>query len=121
MGSEMCIRDRYAVDRLGSNLIVVMGHEACGAVKSAISALNDTDSASPTMTTLLNDLKPRLQQYASKQLSAGVLEESWTNVNGISHDLLERSQILRDAVASGEVKIVRAMYHMESGNVEWQQ
>ncbi|MGE5087097.1 MAG: carbonic anhydrase [Bacillota bacterium] len=111
----------YAITHLGSNLIVVMGHESCDTVKETLTALKGADLGSPALNSLTSDLKPRLQQYASKQPSQGLLEESWANVNGINHDLIERSQILRDAVASGEVKIVGAMYHMESGNVEWQQ
>ena len=111
----------YAVMHLGSNLIVVMGHEGCGAVKATLSSLKGADLGSPALNSLVSDLKPRLQQYASKQPSEGVLDESWANVKGVSHDLTERSQILRDAVASGEVKIVGALYHMDSGNVEWQQ
>jgi Carbonic anhydrase len=39
--------------------------------------------------------------------------------DGIAHDLLERSAILRDAVQSGEVKVERALYHLEAGTVEW--
>ncbi|MBO9667394.1 MAG: carbonic anhydrase [Bdellovibrio sp.] len=111
----------YGVQQLGSNLIVVMGHEACGAVKATLSALQggETDRSS-AWNALIADLKPRLQQFANTPQSPAAIDESWANVSGVSHDLLERSQILRDAVASGEVKIVRAMYHMESGKVEWQ-
>ncbi|WP_347359674.1 carbonic anhydrase [Bdellovibrio sp.] len=38
---------------------------------------------------------------------------------GLGNDLLERSAILRDAVASGEVKVVKAVYNLEAGNVEF--
>lgn len=37
----------------------------------------------------------------------------------LTAELLERSAILRDAVASGEVKIVKAVYNLEAGNVEF--
>lgn len=111
----------YAVEHLGSNLIVVMGHESCGAVKATLSALKGADLGTPALNALANDIKPRLQSYASanKEPSAGVLEESWSNVVGVEKDLLERSALLRDAITSGEVKIVKAMYHLDSGNVEW--
>lgn len=109
----------YAVSHLGSNLIVVMGHESCGAVKAALSSLQGADMGSPALNALVADLKPRLQQYASTTPSENVAHESWSNVDGVAKELIERSAIIRDAVASGDVKIVKAMYHLESGNVEW--
>ncbi len=109
----------YAVNHLGSNLIVVMGHESCGAVKAALSSLQGVDLGSPTLNGLVADIKPRVQQHAQSQPSEGYVQESWSNVDGVAKDLLERSAILRDAVASGDVKIVKAMYHLDSGLVEW--
>lgn len=108
-----------AVLDLGTNLIVVMGHDSCDAISTTLSSLKGKGAGSPALESLVNDLKPRLKQYSTTAPSAGLLEESWSNVEGISKDLLERSAILRDAVASGEVKIVKAMYHLESGQVEW--
>lgn len=40
-------------------------------------------------------------------------------MESLSNDLLERSAILRDAITAGEVKIVKAAYHLEAGNVEF--
>lgn len=108
-----------AVLDLGSNLIVVMGHESCEAISTALSSWKGMSAGSPALEGLINDIKPRLKQYSTSAPSAGLLDESWGNVEGISKDLLERSAILRDAVASGDVKIVKAMYHLESGQVEW--
>lgn len=109
----------YAVEHLGSNLLVVMGHESCGAVKATLSALQGADLGTPALNDLAKDLKPHLQAFATQAPSPGYLEESWSNVMGVEKDLLERSALLRDAVASGEVKIVKAMYHLDSGIVEW--
>lgn len=109
----------YAIEHLGSNLLVVMGHESCGAVKAALASLKGGSFGSPALDGLVADIKPRVQQYANSTPTQGVLEESWSNVDGVTKDLLERSAILRDAVSSGEVKVIKAMYHLESGNVEW--
>lgn len=43
----------------------------------------------------------------------------WTPVDEIYKDLMDRSEILRDAVASGDVKVVRAVYDLQSGLVTW--
>lgn len=109
----------YAVEHLGSNLVVVMGHESCGAVNAALASLKGSPMGSPALEALVADIKPRVQKYANTTPSHGLLEETWSNVDGVSKDLLERSAILRDAVASGDVKIVKALYHYDSGLVEW--
>lgn len=109
----------YALSHLGSNLLVVMGHESCGALKATLSALHGADLGSPALNAMAEDLKPHLQSYADKKPSDHLLDESWSNVTDVAKELTERSALIRDAVASGEVKIVKAMYHLESGNVEW--
>lgn len=109
----------YAVSHLGTNLIVVMGHESCGAVKAALSTLNGEDAGSPSLNKLVGDIHPRLQRFSRVPASAGVLEESWANVNGVSQDLAARSEIIQSAIESGELKIQKALYHLGSGNVEW--
>ena len=111
----------YAISHLGSNLLVVMGHDSCGAVKAAHSSLDGKDLGSPHINNLVADIHPRIRQFASQPISADAVPESWANVQGVAKDLMQRSQIIRDAVASGEVKISQALYHLGSGVVEWQE
>jgi carbonic anhydrase len=109
----------YAVSHLGSNLIVVMGHESCGAVKAALATLNGGDAGSPSLNKLVGDIHPRLQRFSRMPASAGVLEESWANVEGVATDLRARSEIIQKAMESGELHIEKALYHLGSGSVEW--
>jgi carbonic anhydrase len=110
----------YAIEHLGTNLLVVMGHESCGAVKATLQSLTGADLGTPALNALAADIRPRVQSFANKPLSEGLLQESWSNVHGVEKDLLERSALIRDVVNSGEVKLVKAMYHLDSGKVEWQ-
>lgn len=109
----------YAVAHLGTNLIVVMGHESCGAVKAALSTLNGEDAGSPSLNKLVGDIHPRLKRFSRVPASTGVIEESWANVNGVAQDLPARSEIIQSAIESGELKIEKALYHLGTGNVEW--
>ncbi|MBP9679845.1 MAG: carbonic anhydrase [Bacteriovorax sp.] len=109
----------YAVSHLGSNLIVVMGHESCGAVKAALGTLKGGDAGSPWLNKLVADLHPHLKRYSETPPSQGVLAESWSNVEGVALDLIEQSEIIKKLVQSGEVKIQNALYHLDSGSVEW--
>ena len=51
--------------------------------------------------------------------SENLVMEGWENAKGASRELLTRSEIIRSAIKSGEVKMVSALYHMGSGEVEW--
>lgn len=109
----------YAVQNYGANLVVVLGHDSCDAISSALRVVEGAQLESANMMGFANDLKPRLLKFKGIPQSPALSEEVWSNVDGVARDLLLRSEILRDAVTSGEVKIVRAMYHLDSGNVEF--
>ena len=109
----------YGVSHLGSNLIIVMGHESCGAVKAALATLKGGDAGSPWLNNLVADLHPHLKRFTELSQTDGVLVESWANVEGVAHDLLERSEIVKHLVGTGEVRIQNALYHLGSGQVEW--
>lgn len=111
----------YAVEHLGSRLIVVMGHTSCGAVKAALGTLDGADAGSPALNALVQDIHPRLASFKGKPQSPGVEDESWANARGISKELLSRSAILRSKVASGEVVIKTALYHLDDGKVDFDQ
>jgi len=104
---------------LGSNLIIVIGHESCGAVKAALATLKGGDARSPWLNKLVADLHPHLKRFTSLTPTDGVIVESWVNTEGVSQDLLDRSEIVRSLVAAGDVKIQKALYHLGSGTVEW--
>lgn len=109
----------YAVEHLGSNLIVVMGHSSCGAVKAAHGTFGGKDAGSPSLNNLVADIQPRIKDFQGHTLSKDALEEGWANVNGVAQDLYNRSEIVRSAVDSGSLKIQKGLYHLDSGKVEW--
>lgn len=109
----------YALEHLGTNLILVMGHSSCGAVKAALSTLNGADAGSPALNKLVHDLHPHLRTFASTPVSEGAMLEGWANTEGVAKDLVQRSQIVRDALNTGEVKIQTALYNLNTGAVEF--
>jgi carbonic anhydrase len=104
---------------LGTNLIIILGHESCGAVKAALATLNGGDAGSPWLNKLVADLHPHLKRFTNLTPTDGVIVESWANVEGVERDLLERSEIVRKLVEANEVGIQNALYHLGSGVVEW--
>ncbi len=107
----------YAVEHFGTNLVLVLGHTSCGAIKSAHATLGGGSAGSPDMNKLVADIQPRIKAYAGKTPTTGYIKESWANVKGVAKDLIDRSPILASAVKSGDLKIAEAMYDTASGVV----
>ena len=107
----------YAVMYLGVNNIVILGQDS-GNITAAAQAMTGIDLGSPAMNSLANDMKPRLNAKLSTK-PGNAAEETWWNIEGVANELMERSAILRDAIASGDVKINKSMYHLDSGRVTW--
>jgi carbonic anhydrase len=110
----------YACKVSGSKLIVVLGHEHCGAIKSAIA-----DVKLGNITALLSKIRPVV--IASTQFKG---EKTNSNEEYVQHicienvklgirTIREKSPILKEMESKGEIKIVGAIYKMETGEVEF--
>ncbi len=118
-GANTVASVEYAVEHLGAKLIIVMGHTKCGAVKAAIESLSEKDAGSPSLNLLVQDLLPRIKTVASPSNGPAFEKEAWANADGIAADLINQSAIVKKAVGSGEIKVVIALYHVETGKVEF--
>lgn len=107
----------YAVEHLGTRLILVMGHTSCGAVKAALSTLSGKDAGSPSLNALVADIHPRIKNFSGMPESKHTEAESFANTRGVARDLVTRSSLLKSAVGSGEVVIKSALYELHSGKV----
>lgn len=102
----------YAVAHCGSKLIVVLGHEACGAVTAAV---NGGDNGH-NINQLLSHITPAI--YACGE-GANIAEVVKKNAKIVSDDLMQRSSIIKKAVDSGDVKVVPAYYNLGTGKVDF--
>lgn len=102
----------YAVAHCGAKLIVVLGHQSCGAVTAAV---NGGDNGY-NLNHLLSHITPAI---ASSKEGASVNDVVKTNANTTVEELKGRSTIIGNAVASGDVKIVSAYYNLDSGKVDF--
>ncbi len=101
----------YAVAHLGSKVIVVLGHESCGAVTAAV---NGGDNGY-NLNHLLSHVTPAIAASSDNASIADVVKK---NAELTAEELKSRSDIIRNAVDSGNVKIQPAYYHLGSGEVE---
>lgn len=115
----------YAVQYLGSALIVVLAHDSCGAVAAAIEQSGKTPSevTSPVANTLAPIL-PAVQHYwLQEHRETPYVEAEKVEPNAIGRihlqttvtQLLSDSQTIRDAVDRGEVAIVGCQYRLVEG------
>lgn len=102
----------YAVAHLGTPVIVVLGHQSCGAVTAAIAGGDNGYN----LNHLLSHVAPAI---AASPEDASVNDVVRTNASMNAQELQTRSGIIRGAVESGKLKIVSAYYHLDSGKVEY--
>ncbi|MEJ8801873.1 carbonic anhydrase family protein [Pontibacter sp. H249] len=104
----------------GSKLIVVMGHESCGAVQAAIDNVKMGN-----ITAMLENIRPvvlQTQDYQGDRTSknmAYITHVSKANVMNTVQNIKQRSPILKEMADKNEIKIVGAFYDMETGIVEF--
>lgn len=101
----------YAVAHCGSKVIVVLGHEACGAVTAAVAGGDNGYN----LNHLLSHITPAI---AASDSGAAINDVVKKNAHMNAEELVKRSAIIGGAVAKGDVKIVSAYYNLGSGKVE---
>jgi carbonic anhydrase len=105
----------YAVDHLHSTVLVVLGHQRCGAVNAACSG---EKMPSPNLDAIVEKILPAVNQAKSYAKSEDLIESAIKeNVHQSARDLLANSEIIRDAVESGKLTVIEAEYEIESGQV----
>lgn len=111
----------YACKVSGSKLVVVLGHEYCGAIKSAIK-----DVKLGNITTLLEKIKPAVieagENFEGEKTDSNsdfVEKVCYQNVMLTIEKIRKDSPILKEMEDKGEIKIVGAVYDMETGMVDF--
>lgn len=104
----------FAVAELGVRLIVVMGHENCGAIKAAIAHIDANDELPGAIRELVDLLRPAAASVRGKpgdKLTNAIEANVIQNVQRLK----ELDPILAPLVKSGELKIVGGVHDLKSG------
>lgn len=113
----------YAVAVLGVPLIIVLGHDACGAVAAAIDASQpDAPTLPPHIARLIAPIAPAVQRViANGGLQPGEMpdgsEVGREHLRDTVGELLASSELISDAVAAGTLAVVGANYRLAEGRV----
>jgi carbonic anhydrase len=113
----------YAVAVLNVPLIIVLGHDECGAVRAAIdSAQPDATPLPPHIAQLIAPIAPAVQRViADGEFAADgtpdISEVVREHLRDTVAELLERSELISEAVAAGTLAVVGANYRLAEGRV----
>jgi carbonic anhydrase len=102
----------YAAEHLGASLIVVLGHENCGAVKATL----DGGKLSGHLPAIAKAIRPAVKASANHQgdaLDNAVLENARLEAQRVARS----KPILRKLVDEGKVRVVAARYDLDTGRV----
>ncbi|MGE5390395.1 MAG: carbonic anhydrase [Deltaproteobacteria bacterium] len=104
----------YGVEHLHTPLLVVMGHEKCGAVKATV----DGGEAPGSIGAIVEKIKPSVEKAKADGVTGDALYEAAADEN-IKATIaeIEKSPIVEELVHEGHLKIVGAKYHLSTGEV----
>jgi carbonic anhydrase len=103
----------YAVLHLKVPLIVVMGHESCGAVKAVLHG----ELAQGNLSRLLKSV--RVGKDLPRDKAAALMAATKANALFQAAEMTRQSDVLKEFAHSGRVLIVPAVYSLTSGEVTW--
>lgn len=100
----------YAAEHLHSPLLVVLGHESCGAVTAACAS----DCAPGNINTIVREIQPAVRSGNNEPAKA-MLE----NIGCVLRTIRKKSAILSHLEKEGKLKIAGAAYSFSTGKVEF--
>jgi carbonic anhydrase len=110
----------YAVEHLKTPLIVVLGHESCGAVTAAVDVMDSHQPAGGHIELLVEDIRPAVQEAGTHGSRESRIARAVTaNVKLVMGQLTRNDAALAKAVRAGAVRIVGAVYDLHTGRITW--
>ena len=106
----------YAAEHLGVPLILVLGHQSCGAVKATV----DGGKPEGNIESIVKKIAPAVKKAREtvkekdKLLDAAILE----NTKSTAKTLTKKSSIIKHLVEEKKVKVAAGVYNMATGKVE---
>jgi carbonic anhydrase len=110
----------YSTKVVGAKAIVVLGHNSCGAIKSAVDNVKLGN-----ITALLRNFRPALATLSKadgrrdSHNDALVQKVAEANARLAAASLIRRSAIIKALVDAGQLKIAAAMHDIKTGKVSW--
>ncbi len=110
----------FACSVSGSKLVLVLGHENCGAIKGAIDGVELGN-----ITSMLENIRPAIEYFSGYEGDKTSQNEEFVHmvaeqsIRITIEDIRQDSPILREMEENGDIKIVGGMYDMNTGQVSF--
>jgi carbonic anhydrase len=109
----------FGVLEFGLPLLMVLGHERCGAVTATVEALEKHTDAPGQIGSIVRPIIPAVKAAEAKGAgSVDLLDQSVRESIKISVAALRKSSVLSGLISSGKLKIVGARYDLDTGRVD---
>lgn len=109
----------YGVEHLGTPLLVVLGHTRCGAVTAAVTHAALHGNIPPLVAHIRPAVDAAHREQPALKGAELVPAAIQANVRQSMAELFRRSAVICEHVRGGKLKVVGAVYDIESGRVEW--
>lgn len=107
----------YSVANLHTPLIMVLGHDSCGAVTAAHDVAGSGQMPRGFQRDLIERIMPSVlqaQRHDHADINSAVVEHTKQTASR----LIEQSRVIADAVSNGDVAVVGVFYHLDDGQAE---
>ena len=108
----------YAVEFLGTPLLVVLGHQKCGAVDAAIKTVKENAQLPGHLPGLAREIRPAVEDVLNKPgdlLENAIRENVKLNVEALKN----AGPVLSKAVKENKIQVVGGVYDLATGHVDW--
>lgn len=110
----------YAVAELGVPLVVVMGHESCGAVAAALDVVRNNTVFPGSIGRMVEPIIPAVLQAQQRRTGDPLANAVRANVSRVVRQLRTATDpLLLEPQRTGKVKVVGAYYNLASGGVDF--
>jgi carbonic anhydrase len=103
----------YAVGHLGVPVIVVLGHEGCGAVAAAF---NRTMALTPSLAQVVGQLRMELFSLGAEEDLEQACRHHTLNS---ARNLVDSSVLLTDRLRDGQLQVEAAYYNLHTTSIDW--
>jgi carbonic anhydrase len=107
----------YGGAHLNTPIMMVLGHQNCGAVAAAVKG----DPLPGSMQKIIDNIKPAVDACTENACSdEGLLEDAIRmNIDRVIKDIKENSLLLKERIDNGVLKLIGGYYSLETGEVEF--
>ena len=109
----------YGVGVLGCPLVVVLGHEGCGAVSAALEVVERNGTFPGVIGEMVQPIIPAVLSARDASGKISLDQAVIANARRVANRLRTQSPVLTSAIEQKKLKVVAARYYLDDGDVTW--